>query len=361
MGNNIGSNRQPVVKLTPNNIGNFWMNFCASIRDPFMAMTLWQVGPMPWLFGNGFNNPNISIWNNSQFNSTGQNWGISDSFTPTITSSPATTTTTEAPKTQEEKDLEAAKKKQLEIKFNKLKDIMNEYKNTLDESVLEEGALLQKINRITAKSVTQESYDELLQVFKDNKDAILEHEQKIVQKDVTSTKNESYERTVNKLKEAINKDGKYDIDDLDVMELITTWNSTNSNRSYIMTMLYNKTCGKTPEQQKEWRKLAKDFHEKLLESAEDIKQSELSNSTKNNLQDAIESFNKFNSNTGLTRNNISNYQKAFDKLYKQIRLAEAEIADKTLKEKFDFLEEDNPYQTEDFMKDAQEDLKNEKV
>ena len=59
---------------------------------------------------------------------------------------------------------------------------MNEYKNTLDETVLEEGTLLQKINRITAKSVTQESYDELLQVFKDNKDAILEHEQKIVQK-----------------------------------------------------------------------------------------------------------------------------------------------------------------------------------
>lgn len=355
MGNEIGNSNQNIpFKLNPNNIGGFWMNFCSTIRDPFMAMSLWQVGPMPWMLGNN------SLWSLYQNNNGGQNWGVGDSFTSSTTTS--TSKTQETPKTQEEKDVAQAKKKQLEIKFNKLKNILNEYKESLDETKDDEGVLIVKINRLTSSSINQENYDALLALFNENKDAILEFENKKVQKEVTTVKNQEYEKTVKKLNNAIEKDGKFDLDNVDIMELISTWNNPSTgNRSFIMVKLYNKTCGKTPEQHKAWKDLAKQFHEKLIKSADDIRQDDLSTERKDSLNDALEAFNKFSVGSGLTKANINKYQKAFDSLYEQIRLAEAEIADKKLKEKYEFLGDENPYKNDKFAEETKKDLKEEKI
>ena len=167
MGNGI--NGQIPKNWNPQKIINNWRNFCTSILpfDSIMAFTLWQGGP-PIFDRNLWMNGGNSIWNQGEPWGTASTWGTWDSFIPSTRSSSAASTTQTTPETQEEKDKAEAKRVQLNKKFEVLKNILQDYASTLDEMNDSEGTLKVKINRLIGSSITQENYDKLVEVFKEN-------------------------------------------------------------------------------------------------------------------------------------------------------------------------------------------------
>ena len=91
------------------------------------------------------------------------------------------------------------------------------------------------------------------------------------------------------------------------------------------------------------------LHEKLRTKALGLEDdSNLSSSGNKALSKAIDDFDEFES----SRYTSAEYEKAFNNLYMAVRLAEAEIAEKTLKKEFEFLGEDSPFAEAKYIDDV---------
>lgn len=358
------------VDWNPQNLAKNWMNVCQGFQGlPFISQTLWQVGPMPWLMNFG----NSSDWFPNG------NWGqTTDSVE---ISTPVKDT---APKTEAEKKLEreqkeaenreqAFEKRQLTKKFDKLKPLLTEFQKTLNEDVREEFDLIKDIEKYT-KSATKENYEKMLEIYNANKTKINAAKEKDVKKDLTSANNTEYTSKVTTLYERIEDlaDSKFGIldddktlkDDIDIMELLSTWNSnTTTKNSHVMKTIGAKYKSATGENKSKYEVLVNALHDKLSTAAENIDEDKLTEETKKLLKDAQDKFEKFDTIAKRFPTSESecgvNYSNAFDNLYRAIRLAEAEIVEKDLKESFNFLGDENPYKTSTIVADTKTDLKNE--
>lgn len=350
-----------------------WRNIGSQIFAMTLGQMSWGRG-LPWFCNNDFTQalfPNM-------------NWGqVGDSvqfnYTPTSSGTKKTEPKTEAEKKLEREQKEAEnkekafEKRQLTKKFDKLKPLLTEFKKTLNEDVREEFDLIKDIEKYT-KSVTKENYEKMLEIYNANKTKINAAKEKAVKEKLTSANNTEYTSKVTTLSTKIATpddtfggildDGELK-DDIDIMELLSTWNSnTTTSGSHIMNTIgakYKATSDGTVKSK--YEVLVNALHDKLSTAAENIDEDKLTEETKKLLKDAQDNFEKFD--TIAKRFPTSepecgvNYSNAFDNLYRAIRLAEAEIVEKELKESFDFLGDENPYKTSTIVTGTKTDLKNE--
>lgn len=191
-------------------------------------------------------------------------------------------------------------------------------------------------------------------------------------KNVTSTTNSDYSSKVTKLKAANGGDETFGgillknnngplswNDDVDILELLSTWNSTSDTAgSHVMKTILDKYNSATGEAISNYQALKREFEDKLLSVAEDIDVNKLTDDTKTALTTAINDLKDFGDINVAAANPVL-YSRTFDNLYRAIRLAKAEIADKDLKEKFDFLGNENPYKDGQFLDIVKKDLSDE--
>lgn len=353
---------------TPNTMGKNWMSVCNFYGNmmPFLGQTLWQVGPMPFITQGWFPNTNYGNWGD-QFVS---------SYTPGAGGGGNDSTTL----TKEDKDKLKTQKKDIidyNKKYNAMLDALTEYKKTLsdtDKVGFDTDLSLAYINLSSKRSTTtpssnnlktienshkqaKKAYEELLDIYNEyNKDnAVSKAYKEFLNIKTTEAKNEGYASTVSDLSSWIEnpegifediittkEDGSYKWNsDVDVMELLSTWNSTEGKNHLIQTIVakYNALNDIEP------KKYLEAFTEKLCDQlrvrANGIKENKLSNHTKDLLKDAKNAFPSSIRSSDLNTDQV--LATKFDDLYKAVRLAEAEIADKELEEAFDFLGADNPY------------------
>lgn len=364
------------VEWNPNNIAKNWMNVCQGLQGlPFISQTLWQVGPMPWL------QSNVSSWFGNS------NWGnCYDSLQ--IGNSPKKIDTAgdvneekpvdESNMTAEEKAAKKAEKQKFVDKYNKMYTVLEEYGKTLSDSTDPTKTVFEELLKSYPKNMTSSTatetlnrnYHDLDALFKKYADKIKPAILNNAKKEITSTNNTEYTTKVTSLNSAIsnNTNAKFGIlkdggngsyewnDDIDILELLSTWNSNDTTKSkHIMSTLSDKRKAETNGAKKsQLDTLANKLHEKLLSVAENIDEEKLSDETKAILKEANDNLEAFSAGNRLEKE--KDYSNAFDNLYRAIRLAKAEIAEKELKEKFDFLGDQNPYKTLTFVSDTKADI-----
>lgn len=382
MGLNFGK-----FEWTPNTIGKNWMcvcNFYSNIM-PLLGETLWQVGPWPGIF------PSCNWGNNG------------DQFFPSYTPGAGgggngSTTLTEDQKA-------TLKTQKIEIidynkKYNAMLDALTAYKNTLSsgakdkfdtELSVEEIDLSSK--RSTSASTSnnlktienshkqaKEAYENLLKIYKNynNNNAVSEaYKESLKNIKTTKDNNQDYATTVSELstwiknptedcailKQSNNGDLSWS-NDVDVMELLSTWNSTDGKEEHLIKTIVTKytSLNDSPDEKLSLETFTEKLCSQLRDRARGIDKKKLTDSTKNLLKNAKDEFPSSINSSHLDSN--SGLATKFDNLYKAVRLAEAEIADKELKEAFDFLGNDNPYKNNNNNKifnEAKADLDSENI
>lgn len=330
MGNGI--NGQIPKNWNPQKIINNWRNFCTSILpfDSIMAFTLWQGGP-PIFDRNLWMNGGNSIWNKGQPWGTASTWGTWDSFIPSTRSSSAASTTQTTSETQEEKDKAEAKRVQLNKKFEVLKNILQDYASTLDEMNDSEGTLKVKINRLIGNSITQENYDKLVEVFKENN--IGEKLKTDILNSMLPSENSSFKKKISKdcwtKKEwtaqiRITKDN--------VLEYMATFNALAKGN--LVGTLLNRTNDKDAEGNKTNNRdkiveHLNDMQKSLIELAEDIcNNSKVSDETKQSLEQAVNKLKPAKVDEALCKANYKNYQAKLANLFNLTRIANLEKFEK---------------------------------
>ena len=372
---------------TPNTIGKNWMSVCNYYGNmmPFIGQTLWQVGPMPFITQGWFPNTNYGNWGD-QFVS---------SYTPGAGGGGSSTNLTESEK-------ETLIKQKTEIKdyvkkYNNILKALNAYKGTLTgdalskfESVIyTEGIDLSseyKVDNINSdnnlKSIESKhtkakgKYEAILKIYNNyNTNQVVENAYKEFiseEQKLAKTNNSEYDDEVTSVSNWISAptdslplleedNGSYTwSDNIDIMDFLSTWNSTEGKDHLIKTIV-TKYGGLQDEDPKRYLET---FTEKLCGKLKDraggIDQKKLTDSTKKFLKGAINAFPSSIRSSNLN----SELATKFDNLYKAVRLAEAEIADKELREAFDFLGNENPYKNNNDNKlfnEAKADLKSENV
>lgn len=359
---------------------------------PFAGRTISQIGPPPnfWAFFN-----QDQGWSNG-------NWQVFDGYAPSLdagSKKPGKTKETgdadgaedpgnvEPPKTPEEiveaQTKAAAKTAKLKATidtYNKTLEALQAHAETLsgsEKSTFE--TILANYKKVTY-TVTMEKYMDdngnvlkpesaansykklkdnlacIQLIYNDVKDSIKANALNKAKEDVTSPNNTSYTTKVTGLAQKINdnNDATFGIlkessgvlswdSDVDIMELLSTWNSTESTKSaHIMNKLADKYSATTGETKSRLATFADNLHEKLIGVAQDIvEDSETSVTQKDSLNKAITALQAFGRDQRLSES--QNYSNAFDNLYRAIRLVEAEKADAKLSKDFEYLGEDNPY------------------
>ncbi len=364
----------------PNTIRKNWMNICQSFSGiPFMAQSLWQGGPLPWMLNGGNWS---SLWGQTDFSN--QNWGqVGDSvhISPSKPDDTDGMTPEEKLAAREEKAAERAEKQKLVDNYGKMYSLLEEYGKTLSETTEPKKSVYESLlndykTKITINTKTEtinEKFADLKVFYNKYADKIKAMKLDAAKKEVVSANNSTYTAKVSSLNTAINNnnDKKFGIlketnggelewnDDVDIMELLSTWNSNNTTKSkHIMKTLIDKRGAENDGAKKsQLDTLADKMHEKLLAVAEDIDENKLSEETKALLEEANDSLEAFGSGNRLTKG--QDYSNAFDNLYRAIRLAKAEIAEKELKESFEFLGDENPYKNSTIVADAKADIKSE--
>lgn len=375
---------------TPNTMGKNWMSVCNFYGNmmPFMGQTLWQVGPMPFITQGWFPNTNYGNWGD-QFVS---------SYTPGAGGGGGSTNLTEEQKAK----LKTQKKGIIDYnkKYNAMLDALTEYKKTLKGDAkddFETDLSIEHINLSSKRSTSvpssnnlttienshkeaKKAYEDLLKIYKEyNEDNVVSkaYEESLENIKTTEANNKNYASTVDDLSTWINNpenieeskiieidNGSYKWDSsVDVMELLSTWNSKNNNRLISQVIeKYNNIPG-TDETENETKDNLENFTKhlcsQLRDRAEGIDKKKLTNENKTLLTKALEDFPK-----SITKSDLNeDLATEFDELYKAVRLAEAEIADKELREAFDFLGDENPYKNNNdnnLFNDAKADLKEER-
>lgn len=354
---------------SPCNMAKNWMNFCIGLEGlPFISRTLWQAGPMPWLLNGG------------------ANWGnIGDGFIPGNPTIKATTSTDnnsntnktseEILKENEEKAAETADKKKIVKNYKSLYSIMNNFaeslSDTTDPSKDNFKEILKKypdkLNENTAKESLEKSFTNLKAVFDKYKDKIKSSCTEKMDKELHL--NNDMDRKTTYLYNTLTHtnhnldsflDGENLKSDVDIIDLLSSWNNNpKTDNTHIMKHL---GINYAKSKNKDYDRIANALHNALLEKAGKIETDKLSDEVKKELEKAITTFNKFDTieKRFFTGEKIrgENYSKAFDNLYRAIRLAEAEIAGEQIEE-FSFLGEDNPYKDSEVKDKVAEDLKEE--
>ena len=351
---------------TPNTMGKNWMSVCNFYGNmmPFLGQTLWQVGPMPFITQGWFPNTNYGNWGD-QFVS---------SYTPGAGGGGGSTNLTEEQK-------ETLIKQKTEIKdyvkkYNNILKALNAYKDTLtgdDLSKFESAIGTEyidlsseyKVDNINSdnnlKSIeskhtkAKEKYEAILKIYNNyNTNQAVEnaYKESILEKQkLAKTTNSEYDDEVTSVSNWISAptdslplieedNGSYTwSDNIDIMDFLSTWNSTEGKDHLIKTIVtkYDDLQDEDP------KRYLETFTEKLCGKLKDraggIDQKKLTNENKTLLTNALKDF-----PTSITQSNLnSELATKFNELYKAVRLAEAEIADKELAEAFDFLGNDNPY------------------
>lgn len=371
---------------TPNTIGKNWMSVCNFYGNmmPFFGQTLWQVGPMPFITQGWFPNANYGNWGDQ----------FVPSYTPGAGGGGGSTNLTE--EQRENLIKQKTEIKDYVKKYNNILKALNAYKDTLtgdDLSKFKSTIGTEDINLsseykvdnidseknlklIESKHAKAEGkYKAILKIYNNyNTNQAVEnaYEESILkEKKLAKTTNSGYDGEVTSVSKWISAptdslplieedNGKYTwSDNIDIMDFLSTWNSTEDKDHLIQTIV-TKYGGLQDEDPKGYLET---FTEKLCGKLKDraigIKENELTDSTKNLLNNAIKAFPSSISSSNLN----SELATKFDNLYRAVRLAEAEIADKKLREAFDFLGDENPHKNNNNNKlfnDAKADLKEER-
>jgi len=331
MGNGI--NGQVPKSWDPQDFINNWKNLCTSMLpfDSIMAFTLWQGGP-PGLSNNSWFGNSTSIWNQGQPWGTASTWGTWDSFVPSTTAT-STATAETTTQTQEEKDKAEFEKEQLGKKMDKLKKILNDYKSTLNRDVEADFLVIKEIERVVNNtSVTQENYDKLVEVFKENN--IGEKLRTDVLNSMSPSKNSSFNKKINKecwTKE--NWSAQVRVTKDNVLEYMATFNKT-SNRNFVGTLLnriiINKDAeGKPSNDRAKIVEQLNDIQKSLIELAQDIcNNSDISDESKKGLEKAIDTLKASSPDEALKKENWLSYQKKLANLFNLTRSASLEKFEK---------------------------------
>lgn len=369
----------------PANVAKEWMKVCQSFefQDPLMAISLWRSGPMPWMMNGG---NSASLWTAFQGpNSFGGNmWGnVGDSVnlgnsTPEEKVDESDMTPEEKLASREKRAAQNAEKQKLVDNYNKMYSALEEYGNTLTEKTTpKKSEFMDVLKTYKANLSTSTKTEKLNEKFADLKAFFNKYSAKIKAAKlnsigVSSANGTSYKTTVTNLNKAIsaNNDAKFGIlkesddgsyewdDDIDIIGLLSEWNSNAATKSkHIMTRLAEKRKSLTDGAKKsQLDVLANNMHDKLLSVANEIDTEKLSEETITLLENATTDLEKFPSDKRLSE---KDYSKAFDNLYRAIRIAKAEIANSELTEDFGFLREQNPYKDTKFVETTNADLKTE--
>lgn len=393
-----------------------WRLIGAKLFEMTLGQISWGSGGLPWFCNNNFTNsimPNL-------------NWGqVGDSYSPSKAPVKDDPKKVEEEKNEEKKLTPAerkAKEKELAEKKTGIEKTINNYNNLLktlekyaesldgeaktnlenflakysentkiDKSKSEKDKYLDNLLKNIGKKGNEyekliEDYNVLLEEYKELKPELEAAKLNDAKKELTATSNENYKTLASNLNTQLtnNNDelfggilektdsgsyklGQVKIDgenvDIDIMELISTWNSEESTKgSHLMKAIAEKYS--TAENKGNYETLVNKLHDKLSNAADNLlgkldKDSE----TKTLLKNAQNQFDKFNSIDKRFPSDESikgeNYSNAFDNLYRAIRLAEAEIVAKNLEKEFNFLGDQNPYKTTTFVADTKADLKQE--
>ncbi len=368
------------IEWNPDNVVKSWMGVCQGFQGlPFISQTLWQVGPMPWLtnFSQGW-------FGNANWGNTSDTVEISNGNKKTRTPKTDAEKKHEAEEKKAEKRKKDFEQKELKEKHEKLKPLLVSYKETLDKAYKKETDSTKKeelYNQIEdinecVKSVTKDNYEKMLEIYNENKDKIKETKSKEIKDKVTSKTNPQYTSVASNLKTSIENstdgfgilkktDSGYEWgtitvngeeQDIDIMELLSTWNNeTSTQRTYIIEHIAKNRKTQTGENKSKYDVLSNQLHDKLKTAAENIDERKLDvnvpaeKAILDALTKAQNDFNKFDTVDKRFPDGEAtagaNYSKAFENLYMAIRRAEAMIADKDLEESFRFLGDENPYKT----------------
>ncbi len=299
-----------------------WAGACTRFNNilPFLGPTLWQVGPLPWMMNGNFA---TSIWSNMNGS---MPWG--DIF-----------------QSSEKKSGSSDTKK-----FNELEKVLKDYAATLtgtEKATLDEK--LKGFEDLKASEKTKEKYEELLEIYDDYRVKIKEsklNDAGIGKKDLEPLADMTFENL------------KPKIDNNDVVDIIDAWNTNESTKgTKLITSLQEKIKNSVELENADYKNTLDKLHEKMKNKAESLEDdSNLSSKSNKALKDAIDTFVEFE---GSSRYTSAEYVKAFDNLYMATRLAEAEIAQKELKDEFKFLGEDSLFADADFVSEVQRDLRSE--
>lgn len=268
--------------------------------------------------------------------------------------------------------------------YNKMYQALEVFAKTLDDNSDPKKSVFNDIlGKYKDKAKSSMKKEDIEREIKNLKAVYNKHAEKVkdanleeAKKNVTSTTNNNYNKYVTSLKTANDNDTTFGgilkgnngplswNDEVDILELLSTWNSTSGDTesSHVMKTILTKYNSVTGNAISNYQALKREFENKLLSVADKITVSErekLTGDTKTALETAINDLKDFG-DISVAAANPELYSRTFDNLYRAIRLAKAEIADKDLKEKFDILGEENPYKDGQFLAEAKEDLKNEK-
>ena len=297
-----------------NNIYQGWRSFCmqGDMMLPFLGQTLWQVGPTPWIMSNafGFGGPFSSP--------------VGDQFIPSGSGGGGGSYSTKT-------------------KFNKLYEILEKHAETLsgeDKTNLEKA--LEKFADIEDKNKTSEKYEELLEVLSEYEDGIKEE----ALNDLKITADAKYtDLNLENLESTLDNDN--------ILDVLSSWNSNSRSKGkHILDVLRSSNLENKQD-------IAVDLHNKLNAKANKLMNSnKIDKETQRDLKQALRKFDDIDNENILTD---GAYKKAFNNLYRMCRLAEAEIVESKVIEKFKFLGENNPLEKGDVKNITQADLRRENV
>jgi len=404
MGKGIGGdwNKQPENWQRPEDFIPYFRAQCFQLDQCLFGLgaTLYQMGPPPGAYTTYFNNP--SIFPNNPYIPTGDYYSSStkssDLFAPLRKSKKKSSAETAEEKIAKAK--EKADKDKLVEKYKNIYNILEKYKETLndntDPSKSEYEAVLKDYKSSAPTSSQTKDQIEgkisdiiaLYDSYNGNENKIRDAYKTYVTNNLTSaTGNQKHITAVTSLSNWINNpiednfggileknsDGiivwaeEDDAPKYDIMELLSAWNSNSSTsgKHIIKTIIdkcnelnNNNENNNNGEMISNLETLAKALCEKLRDRAGEVlkNKDKLSNETKKDLDNAKSRF----PNTISDLAKATNLSQQFDNLYHAIRIAEAELADKDLKEKFAFLDT-NPYASHsEFITQAQTDLDSER-
>lgn len=382
-----------------------WNNIDSQLFSLTLGQMHWGRGGLPWFCNNDFTNQmfpncnwgNVGDWWQCNAAAPGVSGGGGSNKTDDVDESDMTPEEKLAAK--EEKAKKKAEIQKLVDNYNKMYTSLEEYGKTLtDKSTPTKTEFEETLNEYknkATKSMKKETLEEKIAdikvMYDKYKDKIQEAKTNKIKSSVTSN-NTKYTTLANSVKTAITSgndelfggilakgdDGTFEwgtvkIDgeeqDIDVMEFLSSWNNANVGTSakpnpnaFIIKAIASKYATASGENKGKYETLSNRLHDKLEDEGNSLLAKLNDEIThKEALQEAINKFAKFDTigKRFPSGTNGENYNNAFENLYRAIRLAEAEKADKELKEEFDFLGDENPYKDGTLLRTAEDDLKTE--
>lgn len=383
-----------------------WNNIGSQLFSLTLGQMHWGRGGFPWFCNNDFTNQmfpncnwgNVGDWWQCNAAAPGVSGGGGSNKTDDVDESDMTPEEKLAAK--EEKAKKKAEIQKLVDNYNKMYTSLEEYGKTLtDKSTPTKTEFEETLNEYknkATKSMKKETLEEKIAdikvMYDKYKDKIQEPKANKIKSSVTSNNNTKYTTLANSVKTAITggndelfggilakvDDGTFEwgtvkIDgeeqDIDVIEFLSSWNNANVGTSakpnpnaFIIKAIASKYATASGENKGKYETLSNRLHDKLEDEGNSLLAKLNDEIThKEALQEAINKFAKFDTigKRFPAGTNGENYNNAFENLYRAIRLAEAEKADKELKEEFDFLGDENPYKDVTLLKTAEDDLQTE--